>query len=159
MRPFLLNFISVLIDLNHKSQNTWGDLITGMKFLLVPFNADQLPFLLSSCAPVFAQLWNVLRRQFFYFSKFFFIGVLQPPFYNTTNVTADGYCGSWFILHTEAPPSQAHNAIVRATWVAAAISYTDIFSLMAMISWVRRHPLTPWSYFNKVGCSTNTDTS
>ena len=80
---------------------------------------------------------------FFYF--LFWFWVLQLLFSNTTNITPDSYCGSWLIHYIEEPPSQARNAIVRATWVA---TYTDMFSLMSMISWAQRDPLTPWSYLS-----------
>ena len=82
--------------------------------------------------------WGFAKLQllFYIYLFIFLIGVLQPLFSNTMKVTPDGHCGCWFIHHTEAPPSQAHNATVRASWLAAAISYTDMFSLMSMISWV-----------------------
>ena len=46
----------------------------------------------------FCRFWDE-----FFFIFYFFYWVLQPPFSNTSNVTPDCFCGSWYIHHTEAP--------------------------------------------------------
>ena len=106
--------------------------------------------------------WHVFRRRISFTANYYLISwlprvlgglflhrsnrVLLSTFDTTTNVIFDCCCRSCLIHHTEAPPSQAHNAIDSAMGAIAASPYTNMFSLMSVISQARRKPLTPWLY-------------